>query len=88
MLLLKVKLTPKFKSKLYNYNKILKYINVKSKLLFLSLLYYHVYKNTTHDKCHYVFMYHERDKNTTSQTNSSIKYISNTHGGVIQNEIY
>ena len=50
MLLLKVKVTPKF----------------ESKLLFLSLLYYHVYKNTTHDKCHCVFMYDERDKNTNS----------------------
>ena len=29
MLLLKVKVTPKFKSKLYNYNKILKCINIK-----------------------------------------------------------
>ena len=66
MSLLKVKATSKFESKLYNYNKILKYINVKSKLLFLSLLYYHVYKNTTHDKCHCVFMYDERDKNTNS----------------------
>ena len=29
MLLLKVKVTPKYESKLYNYNKILKYINIK-----------------------------------------------------------
>ena len=29
MLLLKVKITPKYESKLYNYNKILKYINIK-----------------------------------------------------------
>ena len=29
MSLLKVKITPKFESKLYNYNKILKYINIK-----------------------------------------------------------
>ena len=49
MLLLKSKVTHKSESKLYNYNKILKYINIKSKLLFLSLLYYHVYKNTTLD---------------------------------------
>ena len=39
MLLLKVKVTPKYESKLYNYNKIL---NTKSKLLFLSLLYYYI----------------------------------------------
>ena len=38
--------------------------------------------------CHYVFMYDERDNNTNSQTNGSIKYISNTNGGVMQNEIY
>ena len=66
MSLLKVKVTPKFESKLYIYNKILKYININAKLLFLSLLYYHVYKNTTHDKCHCVFTYDERDKNTNS----------------------
>ena len=35
-----------------------------------------------------VFVYHERDKNTNSQTNSSIKYISNTYGGMVQNKIY
>ena len=29
MSLLKVKITPKFEYKLYNYNKILKYINIK-----------------------------------------------------------
>jgi len=29
MSLLKVEVTPKFKSKLYNYNKILKYTNIK-----------------------------------------------------------
>ena len=38
--------------------------------------------------CHHVFMYDERNKNTNSQINSSIKYISNTHGGIMQNEIY
>ena len=38
--------------------------------------------------CHYVSMYDERDNNTNSQTNGSIKYISNTNGGVMQNEIY
>ena len=31
--------------------------------------------------CHHGFMYEGRDKNTNSQTNDSIKYISNTHGG-------
>jgi hypothetical protein len=29
-----------------------------------------------------------RDKNTNSQTSGSIKYISNTNGGVMQNKIY
>ena len=38
--------------------------------------------------CHHVFMYDGRDKYTNSQINSSIKYISNTHGGVMQNKIY
>ena len=38
--------------------------------------------------CHHVFAYDGRDKNTDSQTNSSIKYISNIYGGVMQNEIY
>ena len=35
----------------------------------------------------YVFMYDERDNNTNSQINSSIKHILNTYGGA-QNEIY
>jgi len=38
--------------------------------------------------CYHVSMYDGRDKNINSQTNGSIKYISNTHGGVMQNEIY
>ena len=92
MLLLKVKVTSKSESKLYNYNKILKYTNVKFKLLFLWLLihylYYYLYKNTTHDICHHIFIYDERDKNTNSQTNSSTKYISNIYEGVMQNKIY
>ena len=33
--------------------------------------------------CHHVFMY---DEDTNSQTNSSIKYISNTYGGVMHNK--
>ena len=33
-------------------------------------------------------MYNGRDKNINSQTNGSIKYISNEYGGVMQNEIY
>ena len=33
-------------------------------------------------------MYDGRDKNINSQINSSIKYISNTSGGMMQNEIY
>ena len=55
ILLLKIKITPKSKSKLYNYNKILKCININSKLIFLSLLvyylYYYLYKNTNHNVC-------------------------------------
>ena len=35
--------------------------------------------------CHHVSMYDGRDKNTNLQTNGSIKYISNTYGGVMQN---
>ena len=38
--------------------------------------------------CHRVFMYDGINKNTNSQTNGSVKYISNTNGGVMQNEIY
>ena len=37
---------------------------------------------------HHVFMYNGRDRNTNSQINSSTKYISNTYGGVMQNESY
>ena len=37
---------------------------------------------------HHVFIYDARDKNINSQINGSVRYISNTHGGVIQNEIY
>ena len=37
--------------------------------------------------CHHVFMYDRKDKNTNSQTNGSIKYISNTHGDLMQNKI-
>ena len=33
-------------------------------------------------------MYDERDKNINFQTNGSIKYILNTYGGVMQNEMY
>ena len=89
MTLLKAKVTPKSEFKLYNCNKIFKCTNLNSKLLFLSLLiyclYYYLYKNknTTHDMCHHGFMYEVRDKNTNSQTNDSIKYISNTHRDVM-----
>ena len=38
--------------------------------------------------CHHVFMGDVRDKNTNSERNGSIKYMPNTHGGVMQNEIY
>ena len=58
------------------------------KLLFLSLLYYYLYKNTTHDIYHHIFMYDGSDKNINSQTNSSTKHILNTYGGVMQNKIY
>ena len=33
-------------------------------------------------------MYDGRDKNTNSYINSSTKYLSNTYGGVMQNENY
>ena len=38
--------------------------------------------------CHHVFMHDGIDKNIDSQTNGSIKCIPNTHGDVMQNEIY
>jgi len=38
--------------------------------------------------CQHAFMYDGRDKNTNSQTNSSIKYISNIYGGVMKIKIY
>ena len=37
---------------------------------------------------HHILIYDGRDKNTDSQTNGLIKYISNIHGGVMQNKIY
>ena len=49
---------------------------------------YYLYKNITYDMCHHVFICDRRDKNINSQINGSIKYISNTCGGVISNEIY
>ena len=36
--------------------------------------------------CHHVFLDDGWGKNTNSQTNGLIKYISNTRGGVMQNE--
>ena len=60
--------------------KIIKHINI----LFMLLLY----KNATHDMYHHIFMYDGRDENINSQTNGSIKYISNIHGGDMQNVIY
>ena len=33
-------------------------------------------------------MYDRRNKNTNSQTNSSTKHILNTHGVLMENEIY
>ena len=56
--------------------------------MFLSLLIYYLYKNTTDDMYHRVFMYDRRYRNTNSQANTSIKYMSNTHGYVTRNEIY
>ena len=50
---------------------------------FYCYLCYYLYKNTTHDICQHVFMY---DEDNNSQTNCSIKYISNTYGGVLQNK--
>ena len=47
-----------------------------------------LYKNATHDMYHHIFMYDGRDENINSQTNGSIKYISNTHEDVMQNEFY
>ena len=38
--------------------------------------------------CVTMYSYDVRDKKTNSQTNVSIKYISNTYGGVMQNEFY
>ena len=49
---------------------------------------YCLYKNTTHDMCHHVFMCDRRDKNINSQINGSIKYISNINRGVVQDKIY
>ena len=88
ILLWKVKVTPKFKSKLYNYNKILKCTNMKFQKITISIIINILFmlsfiKNITHDMCHHIFMYDGRNKNTNSQTNYSIKYISNIHGGVM-----
>ena len=38
--------------------------------------------------CHHVFMYDGRDMNTSLKINYLIEYISNSYGGVMQNEIY
>ena len=76
-----------------NYNKILKCTNIKFKItisIIINILFIllYLYKNTTHDICHHIYMYDEWDKNTNSQTNNSTRYISNTYGGVMQNKIY
>ena len=47
-----------------------------------------LYKNATQDMYHHIFMYDGKDENINSQTNGSIKYISNAYRGVMQNEIY
>ena len=78
MLLLKVKLIPKYESKLYSYNKVK--VHQYKILNYYSYHYYIIiYINTIHNKCHCVFMYDERDKNTNSYINSLIKYIYQTH---------
>ena len=45
--LLKDKVTPKSKSKLYNCNKLLKCTNIKLQINILSLLLYYLFLNTT-----------------------------------------
>ena len=37
---------------------------------------------------YHIFMYGGKDKNTNSQTNDSIKHISNIRGDMVQNKIY
>ena len=54
--------------------KILIIISIIINILFMLLVIYMIYDG--------------RDKNTNSQWNGSIKYISNTHEDVMQNEIY
>ena len=73
--ILKVKITPKSKSKLYNYNKVLKMHQYKFYIIYIKILSMICVTN--------VFMCDRRDKNTNSQINVSTKYISNTHECVI-----
>ena len=54
--------------------KILIIISIIINILFMLLVIYMIYDG--------------RDKNINSQWNDSIKYISNTHEDVMQNEIY
>ena len=90
MSLLKVKVISKCESKLYNYNKIV-CTNINSKLLFIPLLIYYLcywlYKILPMI-CVTMYMHDGSDKNTKLQIHNSIKYISNTHEGVMKNEIY
>ena len=89
MSLLKFKVTPKSELK---YNKILKWTNINSKLLFVSLLIYYL--------CYYLYkilsvicvaIYShmmEEIKIPIYKLIDQLNYISNKHGGVMQNKIY
>ena len=79
MSLLKVKITPKIKSKLCNHKKVLNCTNIK----FYIIIYIKYYPRYVSSPC-----IHGRDKNTNSQLNGSIKYVSNIRGGVMKNKIY
>ena len=68
MSLLKVKITPKIKSKLCNHKKVLNCTNIK----FYIIIYIKYYPRYVSSPC-----IHGRDKNTNSQLNGSIKYVSN-----------
>ena len=89
MSLLKFKVTPKSELK---YNKILKWTTINSKLLFVSLLIYYL--------CYYLYkilsmicvtIYShmmEEIKIPIYKLIDQLNYISNKHGGVMQNKIY
>ena len=54
-----------------------KILNIISPIL-IEYLYFYLYKNTTNDICHHVFIYDGRDKTTNSQTIRT-KYIYRIH---------